>query len=137
MLSLVYVSSASHLMSNEELRQILQASRRNNEMHHVTGMLLYKGGSFMQVLEGPREEVLNIYEQIQADPRHGNILLLSMDEIGERQFADWKMGFADLDDESLKSESAYTEFMQDDFTADKYRKSPRLACVLLLRDELR
>jgi len=50
MISLIYVSTADHLLSNEELLEILHISRKNNEVGPVTGMLLYKGGNFMQVL---------------------------------------------------------------------------------------
>ena len=50
----VYVSSAVDLFSDEELLKLLDVSRKNNQALDVTGMLLYKGGNFMQFLEGEK-----------------------------------------------------------------------------------
>lgn len=132
MFSLIYVSSSVSLMDGQQLLEILRASHKNNAEQSVTGMLLYKGGNFMQVLEGPKENVIKIFEKIQNDPRHKDIMVIAEDEIDERQFSEWKMAFANLDDESVRSEPAYSEFLQDEFTAQKYRETPQLAYVMLL-----
>jgi hypothetical protein len=55
---LVYVSSAVNLFSDEDLIQLLEVSRRNNEKAEITGLLLYSSGNFMQTLEGPEKAVL-------------------------------------------------------------------------------
>jgi hypothetical protein len=60
-------------------------------------MLLYDDGSFLQVLEGPRQAVETLFEKIKADRRHEQIVLLSSREIEEREFSDWQMGFVRLD----------------------------------------
>mgnify|MGYP003552925098 CR=1 FL=1 len=133
MISLVYVSSAVHLMSNEELLEVLHISQTNNEKYSVTGMLLYMGGNFMQVLEGPEEGVTAIFEKIKNDKRHFNITVISMEPIVERQFEKWTMAFRNLDEEVAKKESAFSEFLNDEFTADKYREMPERAYRLLLR----
>ncbi|HWF37906.1 MAG TPA: BLUF domain-containing protein [Candidatus Acidoferrales bacterium] len=54
----------------------------------VTGMLLYKDGCFMQVLEGNEEAVIDLAEKIQRDPRHKNMMTLYQGDSPERQFAD-------------------------------------------------
>ena len=132
MISLIYVSTATRLLNNEELLEILHASRRNNQAGLVTGLLLYKDGNFMQVLEGPEESVMEIFGKILKDTRHTDITVLTTDPIKERQFADWKMAFLNLDDETAKQESAYSDFLFDDFTADKYHNTPQLAYTMLL-----
>jgi hypothetical protein len=53
MLSLVYASSAKQLFSEEDLTALLQQSRDNNTRLGLSGLLLYKDGNFMQVLERP------------------------------------------------------------------------------------
>lgn len=55
---LIYVSAATELMNNDQLLALLEQSRRNNERHRITGMLLYKSGNFMQYIDlklDPRE----------------------------------------------------------------------------------
>jgi hypothetical protein len=59
MLSLVYASSAKQLFSEEDLTALLQQSRDNNTRLGLSGLLLYKDGNFMQVLERP-DDVLTV-----------------------------------------------------------------------------
>lgn len=132
MISLIYVSTAVYLLSSEELLDILHVSRRNNEVGPVTGLLLYKDGNFMQVLEGPEEAVMNIFGKILRDTRHTDIIVISKEPITAREFADWRMAFLNLDDETLKTESALSDFLREGFKADKLRNSPSFAHKMLL-----
>ncbi len=133
MISLIYVSSATHLMSSEELLNILRISQMKNEERAVTGMLLYMSGNFMQVLEGDEEAVRETYEKILQDDRHTGVTLLVEEPIVERQFEKWTMAFRNLDEEIARRERAFSEFLQDEFTGDKYREKPELAYKMLLR----
>ncbi|MBK9207916.1 MAG: BLUF domain-containing protein [Anaerolineales bacterium] len=63
MISIIYVSTSVRLLSDDELMDILKVSRENNSVSDVTGLLLYKGGNFMQVLEGPEDVVNALYEK--------------------------------------------------------------------------
>ena len=49
--SLVYVSEGNTTFSKKDLRELLTKSRENNSKLKISGMLLYKGGNFLQVLE--------------------------------------------------------------------------------------
>ncbi|MBK8783991.1 MAG: BLUF domain-containing protein [Anaerolineales bacterium] len=131
MISLIYVSTATHLLSKEELLDILRVSRRNNEVGPVTGLLLYLDGNFMQVLEGPEEAVMDIFGKIEKDIRHTNIIVILKDPIAEREFSEWSMAFLNLD-EIAKNESGLSDFLREDFIADKFRRSPQLAHKMLL-----
>jgi hypothetical protein len=96
MLQLVYVSSATTHFSKAELLELLTKSRTKNSALGITGMLLYKDGNFMQMLEGEDDPVRQLFETIVKDPRHHNSIVL-IDELAETAFfADWSMGFRDL-----------------------------------------
>lgn len=97
MLHLVYVSSAQELLTDEQILDILHVSRRNNERDGITGLLLYKGGNFIQALEGPAERVEALLERIEHDPRHKGMELLIREQHPERSFPNWSMGFYNLD----------------------------------------
>jgi len=139
MLSLIYVSSSVKLLNNNELLDILKASRENNVAKDITGMLLYKSGNFMQVLEGPDEAVNALYETIKADPRHKDVSVISREQIQTRQFPAWEMAFQDLDNPAIKNESGYSQFLHDEFTAAVYQQNPLRAYIMLLtfRDNMR
>jgi len=132
MLSLMYVSTSVKLLNDEELLDILKISRENNSSKDVTGLLLYKGGNFMQVLEGPDEAVEALYEKIKVDPRHKDVNVLSREQISARQFPAWEMAFQNLDNPEVKNEPGYSQFLQDEFIADVYRENPLQAYIMLL-----
>lgn len=47
----------------------------------------------MQVLEGPKEAVLETFERISRDTRHERVIRLSRREIEELSFPGWSMAF--------------------------------------------
>ena len=75
------------------VRQILEASQRNNTKVGVTGALMFNAGAFAQVLEGPRRAVEATFERIQCDPRHGDVTVLQCGPVDSRGFANWSMAF--------------------------------------------
>lgn len=93
MISIVYVSAARHVFTPAELEALLEKSRANNRRDGVSGVLLYRDGDFLQVLEGPEAAVRRTYERIARDPRHGGVIVLDESEIAQRNFGDWSMGF--------------------------------------------
>jgi len=98
MIQLIYLSFFSHHLSSEALEEILTASRRNNEQLGVTGLLIVKGDSFLQALEGEKETVYALYEKIKHDKRHRDVMKVSEETIEQRAFANWSMGFKNLND---------------------------------------
>lgn len=93
MISIVYVSAARHAFTPAELQSLLEKSRANNRRDGVSGVLLYRDGDFLQVLEGPEAAVRRTYARIALDPRHGGVIVLDESEIAQRNFGDWSMGF--------------------------------------------
>ena len=77
MFFLIYASSAVKPFLQSELFELLEICRENNTRLGITGMLLYKDGNFMQLLEGEETPVRRLYEKIGSDSRHrGEITLL-------------------------------------------------------------
>jgi hypothetical protein len=89
---LLYASRAVTTVDQDALLAILRKSKANNPALGVTGVLCFSGGIFLQVLEGGRSAVNQLYHRIAADNRHTDVALLCYEEIGERRFAGWSMG---------------------------------------------
>jgi hypothetical protein len=91
---LLYASRAASDVDAEALAAILKRSKEHNAQIGVTGVLCFCANSrtFMQVLEGGRNQVSKLYNDIAHDRRHSDVALLSYEEIGERRFASWSMG---------------------------------------------
>jgi hypothetical protein len=93
---LMYASRSSAEVNQVELQAILKKSKTNNPGLGVTGVLCFSGGIFLQVLEGGRLAVSQLYNRISNDKRHHDVALLSYEEIEERRFACWSMGQVNL-----------------------------------------
>ncbi|MBB6428122.1 BLUF domain-containing protein [Sphingopyxis sp. JAI128] len=91
MLSVTYVSVADPLIREEDIAAILVSARRNNIRDALTGALVYNGGNFLQLLEGPGERVDACLAVIRADPRHSGMIEVRRRPVETRDFAEWAM----------------------------------------------
>ena len=93
---LLYASRATRPITPGAHESILEQSRAHNPKLGITGVLCYSDDVFIQVLEGGRDEVCELYNTIARDDRHQNVRILSFEEIRERRFGNWTMGQVNL-----------------------------------------
>jgi hypothetical protein len=86
----LYISTAPSL-SREDVQAILATSRRNNGARNVTGLLLYNGRNFLQLLEGEESELVSLMVRISHDPRHTGISMIDRRTVPARVCPDWAM----------------------------------------------
>jgi len=91
---LLYCSQARQPFGEEQLADLLEHSLVNNGRQHITGLLCYGSGHFVQVLEGKAEDVEGLFARIACDRRHHQVHVLSRGVGPARRFADWRMAFA-------------------------------------------
>ncbi len=99
MYRIVYMSRAPGHMSDQALDQICKTATINNARREVTGILLYVGDTFFQVLEGARVEVEATYDRVFMDERHCRVRIMFADTVKERRFSNWSMGFCRLSEQ--------------------------------------
>ena len=116
MIHLIYVSSATHEMSDNELGILLRQSRSRNQRQEITGMLLYVNGSFVQVLEGSKQDVNEVYSDILIDDRNTGNIVIANEAISDRLFPDWTMGFKKLTSSDANELPGYTDFIKNRYT---------------------
>ena len=95
--TVIYTSSAAPGVGEDALRDILAASRRNNAAWHLSGVLMFADGTFLQVVEGPAWPMAKALARIEADPRHTRMEVLLDIGSGERHFPAWAMASRELD----------------------------------------
>ena len=117
---LAYVSTASKLFDSAELREMLKESNVRNKEAGITGMLLYKDGQFMQVLEGTLEAVTATFSRISRDPRHHGIMVLLKGAVQERRFPGWSMAFRDLNQPEDQGITAFSKFLNTPLTGEEF-----------------
>ena len=129
--SIVYVSSGRS-QQQANVMDILRISRVNNTRLNITGMLAYKDGNFLQILEGEHSTLSRVLEKIERDERHSGMIVLAKTHIEERLFPSWSMAFRELKDLSPDDAEAYSPFMDGSMLDDRFRSRPELCYKLLL-----
>ena len=102
LIHLIYASEGVNI-AEDDLNAILKSSNENNVARDITGILMYGDGQFIQVLEGPRDQVKSLYAKIEKDPRHQNTECLLEEEIEDRVFGQWAMAYSALSDDGIKN----------------------------------
>ena len=77
--------------TDTELAHILRGARAKNAALDVTGALMLYDSWFAQVLEGPEQAVLALFERIKADHRHNGVEVLEQGLTPARAFQRWAM----------------------------------------------
>lgn len=123
---IIYLSSGQKDLTLLDVNVILKNAKAYNKSKNITGVLLYLDKNFIQVLEGTKDDVINLYEKIQLDNRHKNIIKVIEDTINRRQFEEWDMGFSELNSDELKNIKEFDQFnfkdifSKTDFIADTF-----------------
>lgn len=103
--SIAYFSKSTINGTRENIVQaiesILKIARAKNAELDITGALLYSGGYFSQVIEGPMDPLEELFEVIQNDPRHSEVKVLHFNPVEARYFSDWSMALAGVEDRML------------------------------------
>jgi len=108
---LTYLSEATAPLDRQQLEGLLTVSRTWNASAGLTGMLLYAEGHFIQTLEGDHQDVEALMARIRADPRHHHIDVTLEEEIEERYFHGWAMGFRQPSPEEVRDLEGFTDYL--------------------------
>lgn len=96
LLELIYTSLAEAQNDTDDVQNILASSERNNVAISVTGLLLFDGERYIQILEGQPADVETLFSTIRADARHHGLELLHKGPIAGRSFETWRMAYEAL-----------------------------------------
>ncbi|CAN1557663.1 BLUF domain containing protein [Burkholderiaceae bacterium] len=96
--SITYTSVASYALSKADLEHLLSTARKRNLEQHITGVLLYVEGRFMQYLEGPKAGLEVVLPYIKSSPMHHHLDFQNMKAMDAREYEAWSMAYVTPDD---------------------------------------
>jgi hypothetical protein len=97
--NVVYCSRAADGVDKVAVDKILESAHRNNPTHGITGLLVVGGGIFFQWIEGPRDSIGHLMDNIRRDGRHHDLVELAAgEEVRERMFPNWDMELVSAQD---------------------------------------
>lgn len=129
---LVYISSATSILRDDDLLLLLNQARALNERDDLTGLLLCVGGSFIQVLEGDAAAVHATYARIREDARHRRVKTLIDEPLTKREYPDWRMGFSNLDSPEVRLRPDVSTFLSEPLTDESFAEETSRVRRLLM-----
>ncbi|BAS35552.1 diguanylate phosphodiesterase [Klebsiella variicola] len=94
--TLIYRSQVDPAWPLIDLDALIHRASGKNMPLGITGILLFNGQQFFQVLEGNEEILESLFSAIQCDPRHRDVVELMRDYSAFRRFRDVGMRMLDL-----------------------------------------
>lgn len=136
MYELLYTSVATHALDDAELSALLNTARINNQRNHITGALIYKDWEFVQLIEGEKSAILELFKCIEADSRHKSVRVFYEGEITQRSFSGWSMAFTS--EKSTVYDKVFEGYTPLESLGAVLHKSPNVGRKLFvnLRDSL-
>ena len=95
MIQVVYESKAPQTFSREELAKLVEEAYASAARNGLTGLLIYRNGVFLHVIEGERDQVAAGLDRISRDPRHSEVWRLAEIEVEGRSYIRWNTGISD------------------------------------------
>lgn len=96
------VSGANGCYHPDDLSHLVACARRNNVRDGITGILLTGKRGFVQVIEGPRMAVLSLFDRLESDPRHNNLVLLHKGDTQLRAFPEMPLSLCKASPDALR-----------------------------------
>ena len=106
----LYISRSAGPQTSTMTGSILKTALRFNKVNQITGVLCQGTGFFIQMLEGERSIINQLYSRIIRDSRHKDVEMVSMQEISQRKFSHWSMALIDLSDSDPMVMMQHPEF---------------------------
>lgn len=119
----IYCSTVTSALEKDNFIEMVRASVANNKQLNLTGILLFDGQYFFQVLEGDQQDVKAILAKISQDERHKDIHTLSNKAIAARLFPKWSMELIDA------SNSFFSEAYGGRFQPYEFNDQEALDCA--------
>lgn len=136
--SLTYSSRAGLDLLARDLVSIHESARHLNALDGITGLLIFNGTTFLQVIEGAEQAIEALLERLRADPRHSSLEVLDERVVSDRSFPDWSMELLQVSAAHMEARREIESALPADMTAEVraliLRKSQTLPSEVVLPD---
>ena len=114
--SMTYTSLARLDLDASDLEAIHQTAERENAARNITGLLIFNGTHFLQILEGDESALRQLIENLRRDQRHSGLEVRHDEPIDQRSFPDWSMELVKVSASGLAATETVRERLPDEIS---------------------
>ena len=89
--SVTYTSLARLDLQTDDLEDIHRSAREHNALDGITGLLVFNGTHFLQIIEGAEDAIEDLIARLRLDRRHTGFEIRDQRRIETRSFPGWSM----------------------------------------------
>lgn len=111
--SLTYTSLARLDLQSSDLEDIHRSARELNALDGITGLLVFNGNHFLQIIEGSRNAIEELLDRLRRDPRHTGLEVRDERRVQKRSFPDWSMELVRVNASYFKARETIADRLPD------------------------
>ena len=116
--STTYTSLARLDLEARDLEEIHRTAREVNALEGITGLLIFNGTHFLQIVEGAPDAIDELIERLRRDPRHSGLEVRDERMIATRSFPDWTMEMVRVSASYFEAKDTVSERLPDAIAED-------------------
>ena len=116
--SLTYTSLARLDLQASDLENIHRAARELNALDGITGLLVFNGTHFLQIIEGAPDAIDELLDRLRRDPRHNGLEVRDEQQVERRSFPDWSMELVRVSASYFEAKDTVSERLPDATTPE-------------------
>jgi hypothetical protein len=113
LISLTYTSLARLDLQSSDLEDIHRSARELNALDGITGLLVFNGTHFLQIIEGSRDAIEDLVGRLRRDPRHTGLEVRDERRVQKRSFPDWSMELVKVNASYFKARETIADRLPD------------------------
>ena len=89
--SIIYQSKGQEKFTFNDIELMLLKAKQKNKKLKITGCIVYANYKFIQLIQGPKQAIIDLYQDIKNDDRHYSVMTLLEKSSKEKLWSDWSM----------------------------------------------
>jgi|KBSMisStaDraftv2_1062788.scaffolds.fasta_scaffold176150_1 hypothetical protein len=116
--SLTYTSLARLDLQASDLEAIHRTAREVNALEGISGLLIFNGTHFLQIIEGAPDAIDELLDRLRRDPRHNGLEVRDEQQVERRSFPDWSMELVRVSASYFEAKDTVSERLPDATTPE-------------------
>ena len=112
--SLTYTSLARLDLEAADLEAIHRTARELNALDGISGLLIFNGTHFLQIIEGSPDAIDDLVIRLRRDRRHSGFEVRDERMVEQRSFSDWSMELVRVSASYFEAKDTVSDRMPDD-----------------------